>query len=75
MATLVTCKFEDDLIKSECAIRQTTLSPVYVYGKVFRRSRVGNSEVNIPIWPEIKLIQDFMLALVTCMHDEDPIKK
>ena len=49
MATLVTCKFEDDLIKSECAIRRTTLSPVDVYGKYFGRSRVGNSEVNIAI--------------------------
>ena len=40
----------------------------------FGRSRVNNSEVNIPIWPEIKLIQDFMFVLVTCMYDKGPIK-
>ena len=36
---------------------------------MFHRSRASNSEVNIPIWPEIKLV-----VFVTCKFDEDPIK-
>ena len=54
MATLVTCKFEDEMMKSENAIHWTTLSPLEVYGNFCSRSRVSNSELNITIWPEIK---------------------
>ena len=35
MTVLVTCKFEDDSIKSEGAILWTTFSPLQVYGKYF----------------------------------------
>ena len=27
-----------------------------------------------PIWPNIKLVQDFFLSLFTCKFEEDPIK-
>ena len=30
--------------------------------------------MNSPIWPEIKLVPDFMTVLVTCKFDEDLIK-
>ena len=33
------------------------------------------SEENILIWPEIKIIQDFMAVFNTCKFDEDLIKK
>ena len=56
MAVLVTCKFEDDLIKSKGAILQRTISPLLVYEKMFHRSRASNSEVNCLIWPEIELV-------------------
>ena len=52
MAVLVTCKFEDDSIKSRCY-------PAYFFSlrslrEKFPRSRASNTEVNSPIWPEIK---------------------
>ena len=31
--------------------------------------------MNGPIWPNIKLVPDFMAVLVTCKYDEDTIKK
>ena len=40
----------------------------------FRRSRAANSEVSGGILPKFKLIQAFIVALVTCKNEEDPIK-
>ena len=40
----------------------------------FRRSRAANSAVHDRIWPSFELIQDFMVVLVTCKNEEDPIK-
>ena len=74
MASLVTCNFDDESIKNEDAIVSTTFSPLSVYGENFRRSRVCNSIANRPIWPEIKLVPDFMPVLVICKFEEDPIK-
>ena len=34
----------------------------------------SNSDVNSPIWPKIKLIQDLMAVLIICKSDEDSIK-
>ena len=34
----------------------------------------SNSHVNSPIYPKIKLIQDFTAVLNTCKSDEDSIK-
>ena len=59
MPVLVTCKFDEEPIKIEGTIG---------YG-LFHHSMAINSEVNIPICPEIGLV------LVTCKFDEDPIKR
>ena len=71
---MLTCKFEDDLIKSEGAMLRTTFSPLQVYGKISHRPRASNSEVNSLIWLEIELVRDFKAVLVTCKFEEDPIK-
>ena len=73
MAVLVTCKFNEDQIKTECAINRTTFSS-NVYVIFFRHSRACNSKANIPIWPKFELRRDFMPVLVTCKFDEVPIK-
>ena len=66
---LVTCKYEEDLIKNEGARVLTRL--YYVF---FRRSRATNSEVSGGILPKFELIQAFIVVLVTCKNEEDPIK-
>ena len=42
--------------------------------RFFRRSRAANSEVSGGIPPKFKLIQAFMVVLVTCKNEVDPIK-
>ena len=74
MAVLVICKTDEDWIKSEVAIVWTTMPPLLVYGKKIHRSRASNSKENIPIWPEIKLLRDFIAVLVTCKFEKLPIK-
>ena len=49
------------------------MSPI-VYGEFFRHSRAANSAVHGPIRLNIKLSPDFMVVLVTCKNEEDPIK-
>ena len=39
-----------------------------------RRSRAANSAVHGPSWANFKLVQDFMVVLLTCKNEEDPIK-
>ena len=68
MVVLHTCKNEEDLIKNEDARVPTRLC------LFFRRSRAANSEVSGGILPKLKLIQAFIVALVTCKDEEDPIK-
>ena len=48
------------------------LIKLYVF--FFRRSRAANSEVSGGILPKFKLIQAFIVVLVTCKNEEDPIK-
>ena len=43
-------------------------------GIFFKRSRAANSEVRGRIGPNFKLVQDFMVVLLTCKNEEDPIK-
>ena len=73
LPVFVTCKFIEDPIENEGTI-VFTFSPLEVYGKNFHLSKASNSKVNIPIWPKIKLVRDFMPDLVTCKFKEDLIK-
>ena len=69
MVVLHTCKNEEALIKNEGARVLTRLYDVF-----FRRSRATNSEVSGGILPKFELIQAFIVVLVTCKNEEDPIK-
>ena len=44
-------------------------------GRFFRCSRAANSAVSGGIPLKLVLIQAFMVVLVTCKNEEDPIKK
>ena len=68
MVVLHTCKNEEDPIKNEDARVLTRLYVVF-----FRRSRAANSEVSRGILSKFKLIQAFIVVLVTCKNKEDPI--
>ena len=52
----------------------TRFLPLLVYGDFSRRSRAANSAVHGPIWSKFKLVQDFIVVLITCKNEEDPIK-
>ena len=43
-------------------------------GKKIPCSRANNTKVNNPIRPKFELVPAFMLVLVTCEFDKDPIK-
>ena len=45
-----------------------------LYDVFFRRSRATNSEVSGGILPKFELIQAFIVVLITCKNEEDPIK-
>ena len=45
----------------------------FIY-RFFRRSRAAYSEVSGGILPKFELIQAFMVVIVTCKNEEDPIK-
>ena len=66
MVVLHTSKNEEDPIKNEGARVLTRC--------FFRRSRAANSEVSSGILPKFELIQAFIVVLVTCKNEEDPIK-
>ena len=74
MHVLVTCKNEEDQIKNEGARLFTRFLPLYVYGDFTRRSRAANSAVHNSIWSNFELVRDFMVVLLTCKNEEDPIK-
>ena len=44
------------------------------FSSIFRRSRAANSEVSGGIPPKSELIQAFIVVLVTCKNEKDPIK-
>ena len=75
MVVLVTCKNEEDPIINEGTRVLTRFSPLQVYGNIFKRSRAANSAVHGRIGPNFKLVRDFMVVLLTCKNEEDPIKK
>ena len=69
IVVLHTCENKEDRIQNEDARVLTRL-----YVDFYRRSRAANSEVSDEILPKFKLIQAFMVVLVTCKNEEDPIK-
>ena len=69
MVVLNTCKNEEDVIQNEGARVLTRL-----YDFLFSRSRAANSEVSGGILPKFELIQAFIVVLVTCKNEKDPIK-
>ena len=69
MVVLHNCKNEEDLIKNEDARVLTRLYVVF-----FRRLRAANSEISDGILPKFELIQAFIVVLVICKNEEDPIK-
>ena len=66
MGFLDACKNGEDPIKNEGTRAVTTL--------FIDCSRAANSKVSDGILLEFKLIQSFMLGLVTCKNEEDPSK-
>ena len=61
MVVLATCKNEEDPVQNKGARVVTSLTI-----KFFKRSRAANSVVNNGIMTKFKLIQAFMVVLVTC---------
>ena len=68
MVVLQTCKNEDNPNKNEGARVLTKLC------RFFSCSRAANFEVSSGILPKFELIQAFIVVLVTCKNEEDPIK-
>ena len=66
IVVLLTCMNEDYPIKNE-GVKKLLV-------RFFRHSRVANSEVRGGIPPKFELIQAFMVVLVTCKNEEDPIR-
>ena len=58
MVVLITCKNEEDPIKTEGAGVLTTFSQLLVYGDFSRRSRAANSAVLDPIWTNFGLVKE-----------------
>ena len=69
MHALIICKFDEEPIRNEVSISQTTFSQLNVY-----RSLKGQlTHVNSLIWSKVE-VHDFMLIFITCKLDEDLIK-
>ena len=68
IVVLLTCKNEEDPIKNEGA---RVLTRLYV---VFSVAQGQITEISGEILPKFELIQVFMVVLVTCNNEEDPIK-
>ena len=64
-----TCNNEEDLIKNEGARVLTRLYDIF-----FSCSRATHSEGSGGILPKFELIQAFIVVVITCKNEEDPIK-
>ena len=69
LIVLVTYKNEEDQMKNEHARVVQTL-----YSYILDAQVQANSVVGGQVWPKSKLIQAFMVVLVTCKNEEDPFK-
>ena len=73
MVGLFNCKNEEDPIKNEGS-RVLTRFPIISLWEFFKHSRAAYSEVMSGILSKFEIIQAFMVVLVTCKNEEDPIK-
>ena len=74
MVVLVTCKNEEDSSKNESTRVVTTFSQ-YKSTKICPDTQGHlTPQTLILIWQNAKPIQDFIVVLVICKNDEDPIK-
>ena len=69
----MTCKFDEEPIKMK-SLASRQHSPRNKANGAIGKALKGNSKVNSPIWPEFKLIWDFMHIQIICKSHEDPIK-
>ena len=74
MHALLTCKNGEDQIENEGARLFTRFLPLQFYGDYSRCIRAAGSAVHGPIWSNFEIVQDFMVVLLTCKNEEDPIK-
>ena len=72
MVVIVTCK-NNDLLKMKALESEQHFSHYKSMG-ILRRPRTANSAVLARIGPNCELIRDFMVVLLTCKNEEDPIK-
>ena len=61
------CKFQEDPVKTKCWWQSQTV-------RLFQQPRGCNSKINDPIWPDFKLIRDFIHVHLICKFQEDLIK-
>ena len=52
----------------------TTYLPLKLYRDFSQRTRVANTTIRGPIWPNFELIIDIIAVLATCKKEEDPIR-
>ena len=69
MVVLITCKYERDPINNEGA---RVLTRLYIDFSDSQGQVTPQSLIEIKL--KFELIQAFMIVLVTCKNDEDPIK-
>ena len=69
MVVLHTCKNEKVPIKK---LRCKGTNKIIC--RFFRRSRAANSEVSGGILPQFELIKAYIVVLLTCKNEKDPIK-
>ena len=70
----MSCKNEEDPNKNEDTRVFTLFLLFQVYGEFLRGSRAANSAVHGPFRLNFKLSPNFMVILVTCKNEEDPVK-
>ena len=74
MYVLVTCRNEEDQIKNERARVVTKFSPIISLLEFFQTLKTAYSAGLGRIWPNFVLVRDFIVILVICKNEEDPIK-
>ena len=72
MHVLDTCKNKDDSIKNEGSRVVTTFPPTYKSRSFFQDAQ--GKLTPQPLVANFALVCDFMIVLVTCKTEEDPIK-